>query len=460
MSKGEVSLTSAYVRLAVPTNDDGPQQQRRGGAAAAFDAKSTIALAFSADGALFASTHGDHTVKVFESDLWTCKCVLRGHARTPWSVKFHPSDARILASGSLDQRILVWDVHLATCIAQHEFHAVVSCISFDTTGSLLAVTAGKRIQLWRWRRDERGEGASASSGGAAEQMNVDADGGGGTAGAGDAAEPPSAAAATAAASANADEALILEGDNPYRCVSFRTSASNDLFFVAETNAGEPPRLQDSARAPTPPPFTVQLWMWLLPHGFDFMRGDRVETALASLHVPRSVMYSDAGFDVSRCGRYLSLCELDLSLGYRLRTFSLQPQSLGVALQTFELLNCPYITSVQFSPLSDAVLLGYGRCQRPPAGAQPSDVPHTYAVLRCIAFDAECSDTVGVREPELFEVSSTDESNVALFHPRASCAASLTMIYATKNGQIRAFRFDASGCSPSTPLDSVVEMEAS
>jgi hypothetical protein len=33
-------------------------------------AKSTIALAFSADGTRFASTHGDHTVKVFDSSSW------------------------------------------------------------------------------------------------------------------------------------------------------------------------------------------------------------------------------------------------------------------------------------------------------------------------------------------------------------------------------------------------------
>ena len=31
---------------------------------------------------------------------------------------------------------------------------------------------------------------------------------------------------------------------------------------------------------------------------------------AALRIRLSVMYSDAGFDVSRCGRYLALCELD------------------------------------------------------------------------------------------------------------------------------------------------------
>ena len=37
---------------------------------------------------------------------------------------------------------------------------------------------------------------------------------------------------------------------------------------------------------------------------------RLEPGLADLRIARSVMYSDAGFDVSCCGRYLALCELD------------------------------------------------------------------------------------------------------------------------------------------------------
>ena len=37
---------------------------------------------------------------------------------------------------------------------------------------------------------------------------------------------------------------------------------------------------------------------------------RVRRDASELSVARSVMYSDAGFDVSSCGRYLALCELD------------------------------------------------------------------------------------------------------------------------------------------------------
>ena len=93
-------------------------------------AKSTIALAFSPDGELFASTHGDHTVKVFVCATWKQLCVLSGHERTPWTVKFHPSDKRIIASGSLDQTVRVWDITTRQTIRLHHFHFVLSCISF------------------------------------------------------------------------------------------------------------------------------------------------------------------------------------------------------------------------------------------------------------------------------------------------------------------------------------------
>merc|ERR1719240_706594 len=123
-------------------------------------------------------------------------------------------------------------------------------------------------------------------------------------------------------------------------------------------------------------------MWRLPLGqtIDDLMRMRLDTSRAVLKVARSVMYSDAGFDVSRCGRYLALCELDPQVGYHLRTFSLQRRSMGEPLQTVALPNCPFVTSVQFAPLAYAVLIGYGRCQAPALDQAPQ-----YAVLRCIAF---------------------------------------------------------------------------
>ena len=47
----------------------------------------------------------------------------------------------------------------------------------------------------------------------------------------------------------------------------------------------------------------------------------------------------------------------------------------------------------------------------------------------------------VWQVELFSVDSNDESNVALFHPHPTACAQLGFLYATKDGRIRAFRFD-------------------
>lgn len=115
------------------------------------EAKSTIALAFSTDGMLFASTHGDHTVKVFRCSTWEIVCTLRGHRRTPWTVKFHPLDRNVLASGSLDESVRIWDLTTERCVRTLQFDFVVSCIAFHSTGELLAVTSGRRIFLCRWQ---------------------------------------------------------------------------------------------------------------------------------------------------------------------------------------------------------------------------------------------------------------------------------------------------------------------
>lgn len=137
----------------------------------------------------------------------------------------------------------------------------------------------------------------------------------------------------------------------------------------------------------------------------------------------------------------------MQVGYHLRTFSLQRRSMGEALQTVALPNCPFVTSVQFAPLSHAVLIGYGRCQAPALDQAPQ-----YAVLRCIAFTPQTSGASRrlTDEVELFSVDSTDESNVALFHPHPHACALLGFLYATKDGRIRAFRFSRPGALDTNP----------
>lgn len=120
--------------------------------------RSTIAAAFSPDGRALASTHGDHTVKIIDCQTGNCLKVLSGHRRTPWVVRFHPLYPEILASGSLDHEVRLWDANTAECIGSRDFYRPIASIAFHAQGELLAVASGHKLYIWRYNR--RGETSS------------------------------------------------------------------------------------------------------------------------------------------------------------------------------------------------------------------------------------------------------------------------------------------------------------
>ncbi|XP_068326594.1 uncharacterized protein [Pyrus communis] len=122
--------------------------------------RSTIAAAFSPDGTTLASTHGDHTVKIIDCRTGICLKVLSGHRRTPWVVRFHPVYPDILASGSLDHEVRLWDANTAECIGSRDFLRPIASIAFHAQGELLAVASGHKLYIWHYNR--RGETSSPS----------------------------------------------------------------------------------------------------------------------------------------------------------------------------------------------------------------------------------------------------------------------------------------------------------
>ncbi|CAH9091728.1 unnamed protein product [Cuscuta epithymum] len=120
--------------------------------------RSTIAAAFSPDGKTLASTHGDHTVKIIECQTGKCLKVLSGHRRTPWVVRFHPFYSDILASGSLDHEVRLWDAKTAECIGSRDFYRPIASIAFHAQGEILAVASGHKLYIWHYNR--RGESSS------------------------------------------------------------------------------------------------------------------------------------------------------------------------------------------------------------------------------------------------------------------------------------------------------------
>ncbi|XP_074269114.1 uncharacterized protein LOC141592384 [Silene latifolia] len=117
--------------------------------------RSTIAATFSPDGKTLASTHGDHTVKIIDCLTGNCLKVLSGHRRTPWVVRFHPTCPGLLASGSLDHEVRLWDAYTADCIGSRDFYRPIASIAFHAKGELLAVASGHKLYIWHYNR--RGE---------------------------------------------------------------------------------------------------------------------------------------------------------------------------------------------------------------------------------------------------------------------------------------------------------------
>ncbi|KEH42445.1 putative transcription factor WD40-like family [Medicago truncatula] len=113
--------------------------------------RSTIAASFSPDGKILASTHGDHTVKIIDCETGNCLKVLVGHRRTPWVVRFHPLQRQILASGSLDQEVRLWDASSSEWILSHYFYRPIASLAFHANGEIIAVASGHKLYMWHYK---------------------------------------------------------------------------------------------------------------------------------------------------------------------------------------------------------------------------------------------------------------------------------------------------------------------
>ena len=109
-------------------------------------------MAHSADGRAMASTHGDHTVKVTDCATGRVEASLEGHGRTPWVVRFHPTDPNILASGSLDNTVIVWDRASQMILARWDFGRSISSLAFYPGSDVLLVTAGHKLFQWKYKK--------------------------------------------------------------------------------------------------------------------------------------------------------------------------------------------------------------------------------------------------------------------------------------------------------------------
>ncbi|OUL31549.1 hypothetical protein BV372_20125 [Nostoc sp. T09] len=79
----------------------------------------------------------------------TCLKTLRGHSRRAWTIAFSP-DGQMLASGSDDQTIRLWNAHDGTCLAVLQGHTGgVTSVRFSPNGQILASSSeDSSIRLW------------------------------------------------------------------------------------------------------------------------------------------------------------------------------------------------------------------------------------------------------------------------------------------------------------------------
>ncbi len=156
-----IGLGAALVLLALAAGDSGQvgwAQQQREVSCPPTQANTFCTLkshtgwvnsvAFSPDGLLLASGSADKTIKLWEVATGSLVRTLYGHSYTVYSVAFSP-DGRLLASAPW-QEIKLWEVATGSLVRTRTGHTSnVNSVAFSPDGRLLASASwDKTIKLW------------------------------------------------------------------------------------------------------------------------------------------------------------------------------------------------------------------------------------------------------------------------------------------------------------------------
>nr|CAB3453059.1 unnamed protein product [Digitaria exilis] len=335
---------------------------------------------------------GDHTVKIIDCQTRKCLKVLQGHQRTPWVVRFHPLRSDILASGSLDCEVRLWDAKTSHCTGVLRFYRPIASIAFHANGELLAVASGHKLFILDYNnRDE-------------------------------AVDPP----------------MILKTRRSLRAVQFHPYAAPYLLTAevhnrdSEDSAMTPALLSNYAFRDIPllgRSGVDNLITYI--HNFEQLK---LDTLFAYLKFPTTctaVKWLHEQYDSTGAGTSPTRHTLpSRQIVYELRVYSLEEATFGTVLSSRAVKAAHCLTSVQFSPTSEHILLAYGRQHN--------------SLLSTVLVDGETSVSLytvlevymvyRVSDMELVRVlpSAGDEVNVACFHPSPGSG----LVYGTKEGKLR------------------------
>lgn len=107
-------------------------------------------IAWSPDGRMLASGSKDKTIRLWNAETGDCLQTFEGHEGAVWSVAFHPT-GRTLASGSQDKTVKLWQVASAKLLRTFKGHeGDIGVAVFDPDGKILASGGvGRNVMLWK-----------------------------------------------------------------------------------------------------------------------------------------------------------------------------------------------------------------------------------------------------------------------------------------------------------------------
>ncbi|KAK8791804.1 hypothetical protein WA158_005181 [Blastocystis sp. Blastoise] len=116
--------------------------------------RTTIAIDFSPDGRWFASSHGDHTIRIISFPDGTIHRVLTGHVRTPWCVKFSKTDPDILVSGDLTSSVIIWNWKKGKILYRTtaDREKPVVCVEFHPTEECVLISCNCYLFAWWYKK--------------------------------------------------------------------------------------------------------------------------------------------------------------------------------------------------------------------------------------------------------------------------------------------------------------------